>query len=232
VPGTLGYAIWFLGSLLEVSVVVCAIAKHSFRRYLFLNLYMAASVLVSIGRYQILSQFGLESKQYLYFYMYSDALLTIFLYFSLISLYVHVFNEMKVESIVRVTAVLLLAGTALFSYSVVEQSSPRFLTHFVFELSQNLYFVGLVLTYLLWGAILKLRETRTRLIQLVLSLGVYFSVFAATLALRNLFPNLQVVWEYIAPLFACLLPLSWAYAFWRLPEEARLATARLAVIPR
>ena len=231
-PGPLEYTIWFVGCFLQVGVVVCSIAKHSFRRYLFLNLYMAASVFVSIGRHQILSHFGIQSNEYFYFYMYSDALLTIFLYFALISLYVHVFDEMKVESIVRMTAVLLLAGTALFSYGVVEQSSQRIFTHFVFELSQNLYFVGLVLTYLLWAAILKLRETRTRLIQLVLSLGIYFSVFAATLAMRNLFPNLQVVWEYIAPLFGCLLPLSWAYAFWRLPEEARLATARLAVIPR
>jgi uncharacterized membrane protein YgdD (TMEM256/DUF423 family) len=193
---------------------------------------MAGSFLVSVGRYQVLSHFGLQSNEYTYFYLYSDALLTIFLYFALISLYVHVFDEMKAESFVRLTAILLLAGTALFSYTVVEQSSRRFLTHFVFELSQNLYFVGLVLTYLLWGAILKMRETRTRLIQLVLSLGIYFSVFAATLALRNLYPNLQVVWEYIAPLFGCLLPLSWAYAFWRLPEDARLATSRLAVIPR
>jgi hypothetical protein len=232
VPGPLGYTIWFLGALLEVSVVVCAVAKHSLRRYLFLNLYMAASFLVSVGRFQILTHFGLTSTEYTYFYFYSDVLLTICLYFALISLYLHVFDEMKVESIVRLTAVFLLAGTAIFSYFVVEQSSSRMLTHFFFELSQNLYFVGLVLTYLLWGAILKLRETRTRLIQLVLSLGVYFSVFAATLALRNLYPNLQVVWEYIAPLFGCLLPLSWAYAFWRLPEEARLSTARLAVIPR
>jgi hypothetical protein len=213
-------------------VVVCAITKHSFRRYFFLNLYMASSFLVNVGRYQMLSRFGLQSNEYTFFYLYSDALLTIFLYFALISLYVHVFDELKVESFVRLTAVLLLAGTALFSYSVVEQSSRRILTHFVFELSQNLYFVGLVLTYLLWGAILKLRETRTRLIQLVLSLGIYFSVFAATLALRNLYPNLQVVWEYIAPLFGCLLPLSWAYAFWQLSEESRLPTSRLAVIPR
>jgi uncharacterized membrane protein YgdD (TMEM256/DUF423 family) len=212
--------------------VVCAIAKHSLRRYLFLNLYMAASFVVSVGRYQCLNHFGLQSNQYGYFYMYSDAVLTIFLYFALISLYVHVFDEMKVESFVRLTAVLLLLGTAVFSYSVVVQSSSKILTHFVFELSQNLYFVGLVLTYLLWGAILKLRETRTRLIQLVLSLGIYFSVFAATLALRNLYPNVQVVWEYTAPLFGCLLPLSWAYAFWRLPEDARLSTAKLAVIPR
>jgi hypothetical protein len=104
-------------------------------------------------------------------------------------------------------------------------------TSFVYELSQNLYFVGLVLTYVLWGAILKLRETRTQLIQLVLSLGVYFSAFAATFALGNIFPNLQSV-AYIAPLFGCMLPMAWAYAFVRLSHEARITPARLAVVPR
>ncbi len=101
----------------------------------------------------------------------------------------------------------------------------------VYELSQNLYFVGLVLTYVLWGAILKLRESRTQLIQLVLSLGVYFSAFAATFALENMFPNLQF-FTYIVPVFGCLLPLAWAYAFWRLAPDARMAPARLAVVPR
>jgi hypothetical protein len=128
-------------------------------------------------------------------------------------------------------ALLLLAGTALFSYEVVQQSHDKMVTRFVYELSQNLYFVGLVLTYVLWGAILKLRESRTQLIQLVLSLGVYFSAFAATFALENMFPNLQF-FTYIVPVFGCLLPLAWAYAFWRLAPDARMAPARLAVVPR
>jgi hypothetical protein len=229
VPSTLGYAIWFLATLLELSVVVCAVAKQSFRRYFFLNLYMAASFLVSVGRYLVLNQFGQQSAEYGYFYFYSDTLLTVFLYFALITLYIHVFDELKAEKYVRLAAVILLGGTALFSYSVVQQSSHRMLTHFFFELSQNLYFVGLVLTYLLWGAILKLRETRTRLVQLVLSLGVYFSLFAATYALRNMFPAWQVALAYSAPILGCLLPLSWAYAFLRHSEEARLVPARLAV---
>jgi hypothetical protein len=232
VPSSVGYAIWFLGAFLEVAVVVCAIAKHSFRRYLFLNLYMSASFVVNVGRYQVLNHFGLESPEYGYFYFYSDALLTICLYLALITLYVHVFNEMKAEKYLRFAAVVLLGGTALFSYGVVQQSSHRMLTHFFFELSQNLYFVGLVLTYLLWGAILKLRETRTRLVQLVLSLGVYFSVFAASYALRNMFPSLQVFWVYSTPILGCLLPLAWVYAFWRHSEDARLVPARLAVMSR
>ena len=230
-PGSVDYAIWLLGTLLELGVVVCAISRKSFRRYLCLNLYMLLSFLVSAGRYEVLSLYGLKSFEYRYFYFYSDALLTVFLYLGLITLYLHVFDEMKVESHLRLVAVILLAGTAVFSYFVVEQSQQRILTRFVFELSQNLYFVGLVLTYLLWGAILKLRETRARLIQLVLSMGMYFSAFAATFALKNMFPRVPGV-GYIIPVFGCLLPLAWAYAFWRLPEDARIAPARLAVVPR
>ena len=230
-PDSIGYIIWFLGAVLEVSVVVCAIAKGSFRRYLCLNLYMLFSFVVSAARYEMLSRFGLRSSEYKYFYYSSDAVLTIFLYLALITLYLHVFDEMKVEKYVRLTALLLLAGTALFSYAVVQQSSSKLLTGFVYELSQNLYFVGLVLTYVLWGAILKLRESRIQLIQLVLSLGVYFSAFAATFALANMFPNLPY-FGYIVPTFGCLLPLAWSYAFWRLPHDARMVPSRLAVVPR
>jgi hypothetical protein len=231
VPGSFVYLLWSLESILEVAVIVCALKKHSFRRYLCLNLYMVSSLLVSVGRYWALSHYGLRSIEYKYFYYYSDAVLTIFLYLALITLYLRVFDEMKVEKYLRLSAVLLLAGTALFSYGVVQQSQDKMLTGFFFELSQNLYFVGLVLTYVLWGAILKLRETRTQLIQLVLSLGVYFSAFAATFALENMFPDFHSL-HSIIPVFGCLLPLAWAYAFWRLTPEARMSTARLAVVPR
>jgi hypothetical protein len=75
---------------------------------------------------------------------------------------------------------------------------------------------------------LKLRETRTRLIQLVLALGIYFSATAGTYALRNLFPALQPsLLKWVPPLFGMWLPLAWAYTFTRIPEDARLATARL-----
>ncbi|HEV8384460.1 MAG TPA: hypothetical protein VGQ11_06270, partial [Candidatus Acidoferrales bacterium] len=101
---------------------------------------------------------------------------------------------------------------------------------FVVELSQNLYFVGLVLTYLLWGAVMKLRETRTQIIQLVSALGVYFSAFAGSYAFHNLSAgHINVVlWTYLPQLLALWLPLAWAYTFAKIPQEARLATARVA----
>src|SRR5438046_8616633 len=139
---------------------------------------------------------------------------------------------MKVERYLRLGAVILLGGTAWFSYAVINQSSHRILSHFAFELSQNLYFVGLVLTYVLWAAILKLRETRTQLIQIVLSLGVYFSLFAADYALRNLYPSVSSLFISLLQVFGCFLPLAWAYTFWRIPEDARIVPSRLAVVPR
>jgi hypothetical protein len=226
------YVVWLVGALLEAGVVVCAIKRKAFRRYLFLNLYMASEVVASAIRFEILQHYGFTSLTYAYFYYYSDALLTILLFLVLSSLYSEVFRELNAERYVQMGSVALFAGTALFSFAVVEQFSDKLLSRFVLEISQNLYFVGLLLTYILWAAILKLRETRTRLIQLVLSLGVYFSLYAANYALRNLYPSAEALFTVLNPLIGCFLPFAWAYAFWKLPEEARLAPAGLAVTPR
>jgi hypothetical protein len=231
-PGSVTYVLWPLTLIAQLGVVICSLTGNCFRKYLALNLYMLASFVAAILRFSILSQCGLNSKEYFYFYYYSEALLTVCLFFGLISLYTNVLTELKAERYVHLMATLLLIGTALFSYLVIRQSANKMLTHFVVEMSQNLYFVGLVLTYLLWGAIMKLRETRTRLIQLVLSTGLYFSAFAANYALRNLYPSLHVVWGYLPPIIALALPVAWAYALWRVPEDARLVPARLAAVPR
>lgn len=193
---------------------------------------MACEVVASVVRFEILQHYGLLSSTYAYFYYYSDALLTILLFFALSSLYSQVFGEMQAERYVQFGALFLLSATAIFSFAVVQQSSGRLISHFVVEISQNLYFVGLVLTYILWGAILKLRETRARLIQIVLSLGIYFSLYAGNYALRNLYPSLGYVFQSLNPLIGCFLPFAWAYAFWRTPEEARLVPSRLAVSQR
>jgi hypothetical protein len=231
--GPADYLIWIASFSLEAYVVVClAFHKDTFR-YFSLNLYMLAAALVTVGHYFTFHTYGFSSLQYRYFYYYSESLLIVLIYFTVMELYQHVFREMNVSRYIRGAAALLLIGTAFFSYAVVRQNKDHLTSHFVVELGQNLYFVGVVLTYLLWGAILKLRETRTRLIQLVLALGVYFSATAGTYALRNLFPGLQeAVLRWVPPLIGTWLPLAWAYTFSKVPEDARLATARLMVRAR
>jgi len=230
-PGPLALAIWYVGIVLEIAFVVCSIARRSFFRYIFLNAYFLLGLGSDAGRYYFLLTYGQSSNEYRYAYFYTDALLTVALYVALISLYSRVFGELRLSNFVRFTAVFLLLGTALFSYAVVAQSEKRLSTTFAYELSQNLYFVGLVLTYILWGAVLKLRETRTRVVQFILALGLYFSGYAASYALVNLASKYSIV-SIIGPAFGCLLPLAWTLTVLRHSEESRLEPARLlAVVP-
>jgi hypothetical protein len=230
-PGPIGLVIWFLGIALELSFVVCSLVRKSFLQYLFLNLYLIFVVVSSVTRFLVLRNYGQDSDQYMYCYYYSDLLLTLALFVALISLYTRVFGELKVKQYLYFVAMAVLLGTAIFSYAIVDRSSERLSTQFAIELSQNLYFVGLVLTYILWGAVMKLRETRTRLVQFVLSLGIYFSAYAASYALVNMAEQLGVV-QYISPVLGCLLPLSWTITMMRHTEESRLATAQLVTVQR
>jgi hypothetical protein len=230
-PGSVELFIWYLGTALELAFVVCSIARRSFFTYFFLNLYMLVVILADVARWLVLRDSGFDSEQYMRCYYYTDALLTVVLYVLLISLYSRVFGELRFAKHMRLAAVVLLLGTAGFSYAVVAQSGDRLVTSFAYELSQNLYFVGIILTYLLWGAILKLRETRTRLVQMVLSLGLYFSAYAASYALLNVTPEVRVV-KYASPLLGCLLPLAWCITIMRHSEESRLVPAQLVAVPR
>jgi hypothetical protein len=229
VPGPFQYFIWVICSLLEAGVVVSALAKHSFRRYLPLSFYMGFRLLKSVIDASVLTHYGLTSTEYKYTYFYGDALLTICLYLVVLHLFSHVFDEMGAERYLRFGASLLLAGTAVFSYLTVHQAGNRLMTRFVVEMSQNLYFIGLVLTYVLWGAMLKLRESRTQLVQLVLSLGIHFSAFAANYAVANLRLHAGIL-VYLTQLIGIWLPAAWTYTLLRTPADARLVPARLATV--
>ena len=232
-PSGIALAIWIVGMGAGVCFVTCSLIRGSFLRYFFLNLYVMLALSADVIRQAVLRFRGLESPDYMRVYFYTDCLLTITLFVAVISLASRVFAELNLSRYVRLIAVLLLLGTAGFSYAVVAQSADRLDTRFAVELSQNLYFVGLVLTYLLWGAVLKLQETRTRLVQMVLSLGLYFSAYAGSYALINLniAQKFEIV-QYIPPLIGCFLPISWAFTIMRHTEDARLTPARLVAVPR
>ena len=222
----LDYAVWILTSLLELGVLCCALRTRSFLRFFPLNFYMLVALLSDISRFAILHHYGYGSNNYIYFYFYSDALLTICLFFALTGLYSEVFKEMGAAAYVRMGAIIVLVLTSAVCFAMVRNSQHRLITHFAMELSQNLHFVGAVLTYVLWSAVKKLHETRTRLIKFTLALGVYFSAFAASFAMSVLYPNSPHIGlaTYAMGLW---LPLAWGYTFLKVPDSARLATARV-----
>ena len=107
-PGSVDLLIWYIGTALELAVVVCSIARKSYFKYFFLNIYMLLSVFASVGRWLALTRFGYTSGQYMYTYYYTDALLTVALYVALISLYSRVFGELRFAKHLRLAAVVLL----------------------------------------------------------------------------------------------------------------------------
>ncbi len=149
--GPVDYTVWSAGFVLEVVVVVSAFATNQAKRYLTIALYMVCCGLVQCAHFYCLRKYGFSSKQYTYVYYYTESLLTISLFCVVIQLYQHVFEEMKVSKQIRTAAAVLVAATAFFSYAVIRQNQGHLTSRFVVELGQNLYFVGVVLTYLLWG---------------------------------------------------------------------------------
>lgn len=226
--GVIGNFLWVASFAVEVYILARALVCKDFRKYLSLNLFVGAMALKEVSDFVVFREFGLRSPQYMYSYYYGDALLTVLMYLAIMHLYYEVFREMNMGKYVRGATVTLLAGTALFAYAVVQSNTGNLTSRFVVELSQDMYFVGLVLTYLLWVAVFKLRETRARLVQLVLALGIYFSATAALYALRNLFPPLHDMALFLSQFVGTLLPVAWAYTFTRVPEESRLVPETLA----
>jgi hypothetical protein len=230
----LGYISWILIPLLEVGVVVCAIRAKCFLQFFPLNFYMLAASFVAAARYFVFNHYGLRSAEYFYFYYISDALLTICLFFALMGLFSHVFSEMGAALYVRLAAIGVLGLSAVVSYAIVWHSQDKIFAHsqgkiatyFVSEMLQNLHFIEAILAYVLWGAIRKLHETRTRLIQLSLALGVFLSAMAASNALSALYPN-SPIWRIGSYLMSLWLPIAWGYTFLRVPENARLAPSRV-----
>lgn len=226
--GPTGYTIWIVALLLEGAFVVCALWRREHRRYLPLTLYMLLCALANCGMYVCSEAYGFTSREYFYSYYSSDILLSVLMYVVIAGLYSQVFADTEFGKYVRGAALILLGATTLFAFISVHSTGQHLTRDFVVELEQDLNFVGVVLTYVLWGSVIKLRETRVRLVQVILALGVYFSAVAGTYALRNLFPGVSAL-SWIPPVIGLWLPLAWTYTFARIPDEARLSPGHMLV---
>ena len=229
--GPFDYFILVLGLLLEAAVLACSLWRREFLRYLPLNLYVSLSAVGDVASWLVVRHFGLTSRPYFLFYYGSDLLLGLALYYVVIHLYQLTLANFNIKTYIRVGALALLVLTCAYSYRAARGDTAFLNARFAVELEQNLNFVGVVLTYFLWGAVMKLRETGTRLVQLILALGIYFSAIAAAYAARALFPQFDVhgVWRWAPPLISLWLPMAWSYAFLKIPTDARVLTRHVAV---
>ncbi|MGH9727876.1 MAG: hypothetical protein ACRD4V_04725 [Candidatus Acidiferrales bacterium] len=223
------YLVWLLSLPAPIYIVARLAARHELPRYFALAFYCLATSAVSIGDFAILKICGIGSMEYIYAYYYGESVLAVVLFLVVLGLFRQLLEDMGAALYVRVAGILLLGRTAWISFMIVQDSRAHMTSRFVVELGRNLSFVGVVLVYLLWMAIMKLHESRTRMIQIALALGIYFSVYALCYGLRQSHPDWTIA-KIALPIVSTFLFYSWAYTLTQIPEEARLATARVAAL--
>jgi len=176
-------------------VIVCAVKKQAIRPYIFLNIYMAASLFVSIGSVQTSSStLGLASNESFYFLLLLRHSPHDLLYFALTSLLFKGFQRNARRTVRQVgRGCAPRRHRPCFRMAWSTRPSRSWLLIFVLELQQNLYFVGLVIgRTCVWAAVLKLqRNAHAAESSWFCLLESTLSLLAANYALRNLYPGFE-----------------------------------------
>jgi hypothetical protein len=216
-----------VGFLAELFVVAWALRDRTLLRHGALLLYVAALAVDEVLSFSILHRFGFSSNEYLYYYYYSDALLTLLMFMAIAGLCSRIFEEQDRSWRVRAVMVLIVGITVLYATAVTAVKHQLLATSFAIELSGSLYFTGMLLTYGAWILLLKRRDPRLRLVLIVSAFGIYFGGQTVTYALRSIFPALTAL-HILPSLMGAWLPVSLAYTFSRVPDEACIPLERLA----
>ena len=208
-PTAAHYACWFAGALAELLVVIFSLSLGLFRKYWALNLYMATCVIVSVLRFYVLTVDSFESKAYRYLYFCSDCALTIFLYLFVLSSFRSLTDDPQIKKKITIGLLSVLGFTAFFTYDAVNLSSPRIFTHFAFELSQNLFLVGALLSFLLLGLAIKKTPEAKVVLQFAFLLSLYLGSYALAYGLTNSYNHLDLT-QFVTNT-SLLFPLGLAY---------------------
>lgn len=212
-----------LSVVLSLGIVGVCLWTRSFRRYVLLNLYLLISLTHTLGSLYIIKTSGYDSLTYFYFYYTGDAVGSTIGYLLIASFFDTMLRHSMLRRYVRPTLGLFFLLVVAVSGLFVVRNYSHLYSRFVVELQQNMFFVGVLLTFLLWISMNYLQAESRRFVLLVSGLGIYFSAHAANYAVRSLFPgsanpNLREILSSVPPLAYTLMVLLWLYTFWRVPE--------------
>lgn len=203
--------LWLLIALAEAVVVYLFLLHKLLRQLFFLNFYFVLTIANDIGRFAVLSKFGIDSSAYMYFYCFGEAVLVTSQFLSICELTIHlVGSRLPRKRIMLSSAGAFLAAVcfALWEATLVGFSVA---TRFYFELSQCVFFVSGVALLFLWVWRFRSDSGDRLAAQFVNVLSVYFLVFFLIGELLKLAPPSTDVGG-IAPILAAWLPLGCGFA--------------------
>ncbi len=217
--GIYDLVIEILGVLFALGMVVVCLRERLFSRYLILNLYLLANIAFTLGNFYVRSLYGYTSLQFFYFYYMGDAIVTVINYLLIGSFFSYVFRHSVFRKYVQLTISFFFVGVVIVSGMFISGSADRFYSSWMSEFEQNMYFVGVLLTFLLWMTMSYLGAETRRFALLVSGMGIFFAAHAATYALRFLFPVFAPQMTAVPPLAYNFMVGLWLYTFLCVPEE-------------
>lgn len=135
---------------------------------------------------------------------------------------------------IRVMLFSIFFLTGAVAFFVVLHHHARFFPFFVLEFAQDLYFVCMVLTTMLYLMMLQHDAADDQLGLLVAGLGIYYAGAAASLALvhlAHLSSQARVIYAYLGQLPELGMILTWFYAAARVPYRVAAREVRRAPRP-
>jgi len=202
--GLFSYGVWAAICAAKMVALTAAFVRRPYRHLTSLKGYLVVSLLGEASEFAALRLFGFTSPQYSYVYFAADLTVTVLGFFVLVHLLELAFEQTHVHLPgVRPTAMLVFSGAATLSgfwtFHRFGPSLPRFSS----ELEQNLSFVGMMLTVLLWIAMNIMRVPGVRFRRVVLAFGILYSSGAIIYSVHSLFDQFSQ-WRYLVPLSSLL----------------------------
>jgi len=224
---TYQYVVAALSVILSLGTVIVCVRQKCFYRYFFLNLYLLLITISTLAGQYLIHTVGYTSAQYFYFYFTSDAITNIICYLVIGAFFDQMFRQSFFARYVRPTLAFFFLLVILITGLYIARSTDHLFSRFVLEFQQNMYFVGVLLTFLLWMSMMYLGAETRRFALLVSGLGIYFTAHAASYAASFLSTSAQSFALQIPPVAYTLMTLVWLYTFLRVPEgEAAVEPAR------
>lgn len=221
--GTYDLVIAALSVFVSLGTVVVCVYKKCFLRYFLLNLYILSGVVFTLATQYVLHTFGYTSVEYFYLYFTGDVIVTTICYLTLASFFDQMFRQSIFRQYVRPTLGIFFLLVVGVSALAISRNISNFYSAFVLEFQQNMYFVGVLLTFLLWLSMMYLGAETRRFALLVSGMGIYFTAHAATYAATFLFASVEPIAARVLPLAYSLRALVWLYTFLAVPEEEAAA---------
>lgn len=218
--GTYELVVAVLSVIGSLSIVGVCLRQKCLTRYLLLNLYLVSGVAFTLGCLYFIRKEGYNSVAYFYFYYTGDAVVTVINYLLIGSFFSYLFRDSIFRKYVRLVLAFFFLGVVVVSGLFISGGLERLYSRWVIEFQQNMYFVGVLLTFLLWMTMTYLGAETRRFVLLVSGMGIFFAAHAANYALRFLSHStkLEEVLARVPPLAYTFMVVLWLYTFWRVPE--------------